>query len=976
MTMLFLIVAIMLDSLVVGHDPVRRFTPADYQAAFQNWDILQVPDGRLMAANTDGVLVYDGVRWMKFALPAGRQVRTLALDAQGVVWVGAEGWLGRMLPDRRTGFRFDPVAEDVQGDVWSLKRVGVEIYAQATDEVLWWHDGRLTRLALRTGAFPALWVVDGEVLVEEAGIGWIRLDGDRRIPVSGLEPLSEMRTVAFLRDGTEGWYVITRDDGLYRLGPNLSNLVKVPVGITDISSAIRLKDGRLAIGTVRTGLHVLNPDTWETQQPGQEVGMHLDAVWSIIEDRESHIWLATDRGLVQWYRYADLDMWDSRSGLTGNIQAFARFDGRIWVGTSTGLFIGERDGFRSVRSVTQPVWSLLEWNGSFLIGTAEGLGYWDGSRLRSTAITRPVYSLLADRNDPTLLWIGTAGGVIRAGQSGGRLRLDPVRGADLDVRQMVQSADGTIWGGTLRGGVIRISDGLASIELPTAGDSRIALSEETVYAGNMDGLWRWNPVLKHFEPTEPGSMTAVYRLTSDPTGTLWMVRFDSDGSWIESIRDGIRESAPYRRLPNRGLLNIVPEAEQIWIGTTAGLYRLMRPATHAPSAMPEPVLSSLTLDDAAVVRFGSPWLEDPASIRYRYRFEGDSEWTDWSTIAEAVLINPWEGEYRLNVEARNKYGDTVRVALVEFTVPPPVYRTPWAYAAYALLTGLAVFGAITLNQRVQRARSYRLIRLVRDRTNELARKEDELRQVNRALSGLVDQKNTILGIAAHDLRNPLATIEGFAELITAGLAEFPSTTLADLEELKTHVAYIQTASADMSNIIDDLLDAVLIEKGRAVIDPKAFELAPMLDAIVASYEQIASRKGIVVHRSFESRGSAYADPDRMREVFLNLLSNAVKYTHIDGEVTVSVVDADQDGHRWAGVVIRDQGPGFTELDRAHMFGMFKRLSAFPTGGERSNGVGLYIVKHFTELNGGRIDLVTEPGEGSAFTVWLPAPPDA
>jgi two-component system sensor histidine kinase/response regulator len=114
------------------------------------------------------------------------------------------------------------------------------------------------------------------------------------------------------------------------------------------------------------------------------------------------------------------------------------------------------------------------------------------------------------------------------------------------------------------------------------------------------------------------------------------------------------------------------------------------------------------------------------------------------------------------------------------------------------------------------------------------------------------------------------------------------------------------------------------------------------------------------------------DPSAVEQVLDNLLSNATKFSNRGGTVEISV--RRDDGARPPAVVlsVRDDGPGFSEEDREHLFERFVRLSARPTGGEPSTGLGLSIAKRLVELMGGEIALVSSPGQGAEFVVTLPA----
>jgi signal transduction histidine kinase len=131
---------------------------------------------------------------------------------------------------------------------------------------------------------------------------------------------------------------------------------------------------------------------------------------------------------------------------------------------------------------------------------------------------------------------------------------------------------------------------------------------------------------------------------------------------------------------------------------------------------------------------------------------------------------------------------------------------------------------------------------------------------------------------------------------------------------------------------------------------------------------LANPKGMHVELRAPAEGAIHADPLRLRQVLDNLISNAVKFSPKGSTVTVV---AERSGTDWK-ISVRDEGPGLKEADRASLFQEFSKLSARPTGGEKSTGLGLAIVKQVVLAQGGTIDVDSTPGKGATFWFTLPA----
>ncbi|MBI5716035.1 MAG: GAF domain-containing protein [Chloroflexi bacterium] len=245
--------------------------------------------------------------------------------------------------------------------------------------------------------------------------------------------------------------------------------------------------------------------------------------------------------------------------------------------------------------------------------------------------------------------------------------------------------------------------------------------------------------------------------------------------------------------------------------------------------------------------------------------------------------------------------------------------------------------------------------------SELATQKESIERQNEELRHLNELKNSFLGIAAHDLRNPLANIQLASELLIDMKASLSDEERDQfLQEMNQHTHY-------MLALLNDLLDVTHIESGKLSLTPVAVNVADFLNDLVKRHAKLAEPKQTRVILEPAPAGNVNADPLRLRQVMDNLISNAVKYSPPGSEVRVRVI---REATLWR-FEIQDQGPGITPEDRAKMFQDFARLSARPTGGEKSTGLGLAITRRVIEAHRGKIGVESEVGKGSIFWFTLP-----
>ncbi len=226
-------------------------------------------------------------------------------------------------------------------------------------------------------------------------------------------------------------------------------------------------------------------------------------------------------------------------------------------------------------------------------------------------------------------------------------------------------------------------------------------------------------------------------------------------------------------------------------------------------------------------------------------------------------------------------------------------------------------------------------------------------------------KNRFLGMAAHDLRNPLASIRGIAEFLREGAVGQLS---AEQTEL---VDTIHGAAQSMLVMVNELLDLATIEAGELKVSLEIYDLGDLIGKSVSMMNREALKKK--THVIFEPPPQPVTlkiDPAKMRQVVDNLLSNAVKYSPPGSTIRTFVTPNPSDST--CSFSVRDQGPGIPEDERDKLFKDFSRLSSVPTGGEKSTGLGLAICRKIVEAHHGQIVAENLPELGCEFRVTIPA----
>lgn len=251
---------------------------------------------------------------------------------------------------------------------------------------------------------------------------------------------------------------------------------------------------------------------------------------------------------------------------------------------------------------------------------------------------------------------------------------------------------------------------------------------------------------------------------------------------------------------------------------------------------------------------------------------------------------------------------------------------------------------------------------IAERTGELTAINAELESRNREIERATRLKSEFLARMSHELRTPMNAIMGFSDL----LAEEAEGPLSDA--YKTFVRHIRNGAKHLLALINDVLDLSKIEAGRIELSPEEFRAADALDEVLPVIRPLAEVKRIRIDSQLDDKVLILADRTRFKQILYNLLSNSVKFTPEGGRVWIEAVPGDG---RLA-LTVGDTGMGIPPAEQQAIFEEFYQVGTTTKGVKEGTGLGLAITKRLVELHGGKIEVVSEPGQGSRFTFTLPA----
>lgn len=227
-------------------------------------------------------------------------------------------------------------------------------------------------------------------------------------------------------------------------------------------------------------------------------------------------------------------------------------------------------------------------------------------------------------------------------------------------------------------------------------------------------------------------------------------------------------------------------------------------------------------------------------------------------------------------------------------------------------------------------------------------------------------KDEFVGIAAHELRTPLASLKGYADMLQLQTKRGHGSPLAEWQQ--EALEEIEQATARLVTLTEDLLDVTRLQAGRLQLHCTPTDVVGLVQRIVTLLQQGTTRHRLEV-RGPQTALVADIDPERIGQVLTNLIGNAIKYSPDGGEVIISVWE--ETSTQAVGISVQDHGIGIPKHQHAQIFGRFMRADNATAWGISGTGLGLYLCRELVERHEGRLWFESEEGAGSTFSLTLP-----
>jgi len=935
-------------------------------------------------------------------------ITAICEDKNGQIWVGSRGGLnvlnqstGKFLhfnydnynPLRSFNYTINAIHEDRDGDLWIGTGAGLDKFDTKHNKFThFWFDQK------NQSDWTNLWV--NTIFEDKSGILWLGtrlgLVAFNKKDSTFISYGKELRSISSICEDESGnLWIGTWLDGLFSFDISSKIFTQYKNNSRDqesishdvVTSVCYEKSGTLWIGTLGGGVNKLDKTlmlfTRYKHIEGDKESLYSNNVDCIFQGTRKEIFVVSDRGVELFNLNAE--SFKHLFYLPTVSQVVEDDNHNFWFGVSISEGLYKFDVHKNLKKYYY-TWEQMKFpqdfssmyksnNGSIWIGTSYGAFFsFNPVSEIMTAIDlgTTIYGIVkVFEDDSGLVWIGT--------QGAGLICYDPAKKTKINYTSESKNE----W--------CINSNTVFSIHQDKTG---------TLWVGTNTGLNKYEPLsqtFSHFTEKNGLSNNIILTILEDDHKNLWLntangiTKFNLENFQFKNY------FLPYRLSGNWFLQppGFRTKDGGMYFGGVNGLIRFHPDSIRGNEHIPSIVITSFKkfdksypLSDEIRLPYDENFISfefaalsyiSPARNQYAYKMEGlDKDWVYSGTRRYASYPNLDPGKYVFRVKGSNNDGiwNEARTS-ISIIITPPWWKTTWAYILYSILILSIIYFTWKMQvKRIRMSHEYEMTKFESEKLHEV----DEM-------------KSRFFANISHEFRTPLTLILGPVKQIIEIIKD---------EKIKNDLKVVHKNANRLLGLVNQLLDISKLESGNMKLQTVPQNIIPLLKALTLSFTSYAERKRITLKfNSSEDEIIAYIDKDKIEKIVTNVLSNAFKFTPEGGRIEVTLtrslpssvsqshselvseskIDMKKlkqsasggqlDKHGFVEISIHDTGIGIPQEKLPKIFDRFYQVDGSHTREQEGTGIGLSLTKELIELHRGKIEVESEEGKGTCFTISIP-----
>ncbi|HLO52884.1 MAG TPA: triple tyrosine motif-containing protein [Saprospiraceae bacterium] len=791
--------------ILIDNPYITNHTKTNYNGGIENWDAVATKDGDVYVANNEGLLNYNGTKWVLHKLPNKTIVRSVALDTlNNRIYVGGQDEVGYFYPSKNGSLDYKSLKtllpKDYTSieDVWEIQIAGPKVLFRSVNKIFAYANEKITTIDVPGKSINFLKYINGKIYAGDPIYGVYEVAGGPPKLLAGSEVFKGHRISDIIELSKDKLLFVTEKNGVftYQNGVFRPFLTTSHLKNAILSSAVVINENLIAVGSVLKGIIFLDADGHHVFSITKDQGLQTNSIITLTLDINGNIWAGTTNGIDHVLINSPYSIIYADAGLQGGVYAVKIFDDKLFVGTNNGLFYTawnehgnpfKTKPFSKVVNSDGQVWALDVVGDALFMGHNEGAFQILGDKaIKISNDYEGSWSFIA-LPDANKMLVGTYSGFKLYKKEGNTWRQgNDVKGFKESARIVAKDKYGDIWVSHPYRGVYRLTltnsyDAIDELKnygvahgLPSNMANYVTRLKDDIYVNAETGIYLYDKkndkfVMESELSAQMGTNANTRRMFQKDNNSIWYVNEKECGMLTVDEKPLTKKVAkqitPFLHgkliggfeniyahddnhvfaCTDKGLILVNPEKLKNKQTLKIRFTKIVSGDSiiyGGYGAIPEEKMTFPSDQNYFIFSFGSNQMDLTKPVLYSYHIENlDDKWSEWTPESHKELNNLRPGKYTFQLKAKTDDNNEASEISFTFNVGYPWYRTGWAIAFYFILFVVAIFALV---QYVDRKHETEKTQLKQEKEESEAKVEV---LINEKLQSEIDFKNKELALS-------------------------------------------------------------------------------------------------------------------------------------------------------------------------------------------------------------------------------------